>query len=82
MDIPQDENLTRQVSRLADALEKQQSFKRKFFSGIVLGVGTAIGASMIATIVILSLNRILSFIGIELPKSQSNDVRILQEEAQ
>ncbi|NQV12079.1 hypothetical protein HQ524_01825 [Candidatus Uhrbacteria bacterium] len=57
--------LAREVSRVASALERQSSAKHRFLMGLVFGVGTAIGASLIASIIIITIARTLSAIGID-----------------
>ncbi|KPJ85371.1 hypothetical protein AMJ57_03320 [Parcubacteria bacterium SG8_24] len=57
--------LSDQISRVADALEKQNSLRRRLLTGLIFGVGTAIGASVIATLIIIGAARLLAPIGID-----------------
>ncbi|MBU2566529.1 hypothetical protein KKG46_03125 [Patescibacteria group bacterium] len=57
--------LTAQVARVADMLEKQNRIKRKFFLGLMFGLGTALGASVIASLLVISLSRLFSLAGID-----------------
>ncbi len=58
-------NLSKQVSRVATALERQNSARRRFLMGLVFGVGTAIGASIIASAIIIFMVRAFSLIGFD-----------------
>lgn len=64
MNQPSD-RLAHATERLAAAVEKQNELMHRLLSGIVLGVGTAVGASLIAGIVILALSRIFQTVGLE-----------------
>ena len=57
--------LAKEVSRVATALERQNSAKRRFLMGIVFGVGTAIGASIIASLIVILAVKALSVIGLD-----------------
>ncbi|MBU0625323.1 hypothetical protein KKF05_03200 [Patescibacteria group bacterium] len=57
--------LAEEVARVADVLEKQNKLSRRLFLGIVFGVGTAIGASIIASILILAFSRIMTAVGLD-----------------
>ena len=58
-------SLSKEVSRMADILDKQNHLKRRFLLGLIFGLGTALGASVIASILVLSLSRLLSLAGID-----------------
>lgn len=53
--------LSKETRRLADQAEKQNRISRRFLVGLVFGVGTAIGASVVATLIIFFLSQIISF---------------------
>ncbi len=57
--------LSKELARVASALERQNSVKRRFFMGVVFGVGTAIGASLIASVIVLIMVRALSVVGLD-----------------
>jgi len=57
--------LTTELSNIAVALEKQNSFKRRILLGILFGVGTAIGASIIASLIILTVARFFEVTGLK-----------------
>ena len=74
--------LGEQVARVAAALEKQNSLRRRLVVGVVFGVGTAIGASVIATVIIVATAKLLAPIGVDLV-SELNRVRgVLQTQIQ
>ena len=52
------------VIRLSEVVEKQTQLKHKFLSGLVFGLGTALGASVFAGIIIYVLSQIFSAAGI------------------
>jgi len=60
-------SLASEVGRLARATEQQNVFWRRFLSGILFGIGTAIGASFIAALTIILLTRVLAALGIDNP---------------
>ena len=51
------------TERLAQAMEKHVSFSRRFLLGMVSGVGTAIGATIIASVIIFILVQFLQSVG-------------------
>ncbi|PIR47859.1 hypothetical protein COV06_00450 [Candidatus Uhrbacteria bacterium CG10_big_fil_rev_8_21_14_0_10_50_16] len=57
--------LVKEVGRVASALEKQNSVKKRLLLGVVFGVGTAIGASIIASLIILILSQTLRVFGVD-----------------
>jgi hypothetical protein len=63
-----EDNIAHQLGRVARALEREQMLWRKFLNGILLGLGTAIGASVIAGLVILLLSQLFKLFGLELPE--------------
>jgi hypothetical protein len=58
-------DLERNIARLADAVEKQNAMPRRFLLGIVSGIGTAIGATAIAGIVLVWLVKFLQSLGLD-----------------
>lgn len=46
------DDLNSNISKLTAVINKQISFKRSFFLALVQGVGTAIGATLVAGIVV------------------------------
>ena len=60
-------DLAHEVHRVADVLEKQNNLGRRFFLGLVLGLGTALGASIIATLTLFVLKAVLNeYLGIDI----------------
>ena len=55
----------KEILRVARTLEFQNSLKYKLLSGIVFGLGTAIGASIIASILLLASVRALRTLGVD-----------------
>ncbi|EKE11042.1 MAG: hypothetical protein ACD_15C00151G0020 [uncultured bacterium] len=49
------DNLILSMEKLTGEMEKMNSFSRRFFLGIVFGVGSAIGASIIAATIVTAL---------------------------
>jgi hypothetical protein len=58
------ERLAHEVSGVAGELKKQNSVWRKLLSGIMFGAGTAIGATVVAAIVILIFMQTLQALGL------------------
>lgn len=59
-------NLAQEVHRVANALERQNSLGRRFLVGLILGLSTAIGASLVATLAIFLLRIfILEYFGLD-----------------
>ena len=75
---PDISDLSKEIGRVADALEKQNSFRRRLLTGITFGVGTAIGASVIATLIVIGTARLLAPIGIDF-LSELRDARNVLE---
>ncbi|MCR4278295.1 MAG: DUF5665 domain-containing protein [bacterium] len=60
-------DLAHEVHRVADVLERQNLLSRRFFMGLVLGLGTALGASIIATLAIFVLRVFINeYLGIDI----------------
>ncbi len=55
----------KEILRVARTLEVQNSLKHKLLSGIVFGLGTAIGASIIASIVLFASVQALRSLGVD-----------------
>lgn len=55
----------KEMLRAARTLEFQNSLKYKLLSGIVFGLGTAIGASIIASILLIASVRAMRSLGID-----------------
>ncbi len=72
--------LTGALRDISSSLQKQTNFKRKFLMGLFFGVGTAIGASVIATLIIISLANILQGLGIEFLGSLQDATETLREQ--
>ncbi len=68
------------IGRLANALEKQNLYHRRFLNGLIFGVGTAIGASVIATLIIVTLSRVFSLVGIANFLDPSFGQQVLEEQ--
>jgi len=58
--------LAKETGRLASNVAKQNSLSRRLLVGILFGVGTAIGASIIATILVVAFSRIVAAFGVDL----------------
>lgn len=74
------DHLASEVGRVADALEKQNLARRKLLMGVIFGVGTAIGASIIASIVIVLLSRTFSAFGLDLNLLQEEVAPVLEQQ--
>ena len=59
------QELIKQIEQLIFSLERSNKFSRRFLLGIFLGLGTALGASAVATIVFLLLSQIIQASGLE-----------------
>jgi len=66
---------------VATELKKANSPKRRFFLGIIFGVGTALGASVIAGVLVLLMARLLAPIGIDF-MSDLNEIQSALENVQ
>jgi len=58
-------HLTKSIEHVAHILEQQNKPLKKFTMGVVFGVGTALGASIIASLIIFILLQILQATGIQ-----------------
>ena len=58
--------LGKQLTRLNETLMRSNRLFHRFLMGIAFGLGTALGASIIATIVILVLVNFLQITGLEM----------------
>ena len=58
-------DLERNIEQLTRAVEKQNSYVQRFLLGIVGGIGTAIGATVIAGLVLVWLVQFLQTVGLE-----------------
>ncbi|GEM_PF-5221355 len=85
--LPQD-NLSKDMARLARAVEKSNSLFRKLLSGIMYGLGVAVGATLIGAVVITLAWRFLratgftgvaQSLGISVPSAQSLSPELLQQ---
>lgn len=72
--------LAKETQRIANQLEKQNNLSRRFVVGILFGVGTALGASLIATIIIVIFSRLVSGVGIDLLKESQSFQHYLQQQ--
>jgi hypothetical protein len=61
-----DDDFAGSVSRLTKMMRKQNSLSRRFLAGMVFGVGSAIGATVIAAALVIVLSRLLAPIGVDL----------------
>jgi len=55
------ERLTHQMPALTHALEKQNNWGRRFLMGVLVGVGSAMGAGIIATLLIFLFRQLLHY---------------------
>ncbi len=69
-----------ELSRIAKALERQNDFKRRFLVGVVFGLGTALGASIVASLIILSFSSLLSAFGLDQFSPIPNAAQVLEEQ--
>ncbi len=85
--LPQD-NLSKDMARLARAVEKSNSLFRRLLSGIMYGLGVAVGATLIGAVVIALAWRFLratgftgvaQSLGISVPSAQSLSPELLQQ---
>ncbi len=56
--LTENQSLIIEISKLTKVLEKQNSWKKRLSLGMVQGVGTAIGATVIAGMALYGLNAI------------------------
>jgi hypothetical protein len=73
-------SLTEEIAKLRIIFEERTCLKYKFLSGICTGVGSVIGASFIATLVLLSLNMLFRYFHIQLPNIESTAPATLNSE--
>jgi tetrahydromethanopterin S-methyltransferase subunit G len=66
MELEQEEieELSQSLDELTEKIEETNSMKRTFLRGLVMGVGTFIGATILAALVITIILKILGFVGI------------------
>jgi hypothetical protein len=60
---PKKDELAKEISQLTEIIRVRGSLKRRFLDGIMFGLGSAIGATLIAGIVIFILSRIFEATG-------------------
>lgn len=58
--------LMNEISRAATAIEKQNNAGAKFILGLAFGVGTAIGASIVASLILFGSAKVLQMVGFDL----------------
>lgn len=51
--------LSTEIAHLTQQVRLHNSFVRRFLMGIVAGVGTAVGATIVASVLVYSLSRII-----------------------
>ncbi len=56
--------LAKEVRRLTDIIQARGRLRRRFLSGLFFGVGSAIGATVVAGIIIYIIASILKVVGI------------------
>ncbi len=71
--------LIKEISRTAAALEKQNNPGARFILGIVFGVGTAIGASIIASLVLFGSAKVLQMVGFDLDAFTNSPAGVVGE---
>ncbi len=59
------DRLANEIARVANAMELQNSLRKKFLMGLLFGIGTALGASVIASILVLLFGQALQSFGID-----------------
>ena len=63
--LPPNRDLAHEVSRVADELKRMNSPLRPFLRGLVQGLGTALGATVIAIAFLYAFGAILHAIGLD-----------------
>jgi tetrahydromethanopterin S-methyltransferase subunit G len=56
--------LNENIEELTEKIEETNSMKRVFMRGVVMGIGTFIGATILAALAIAIILKILGFVGI------------------
>lgn len=63
--MQEEQNLSAQLARLSEAVEKSNSFWRSFWVSVVRGVGVVVGATIISVIVMAVVWKVLKTAGLE-----------------
>ncbi|PJA45245.1 hypothetical protein CO174_04030 [Candidatus Uhrbacteria bacterium CG_4_9_14_3_um_filter_50_9] len=61
---PKQDDLSKEVRHLADLIRVRGTFKRRFFDGLIFGLGSAIGATLVAGIVLYILSQVFEATGL------------------
>jgi len=69
-----------ELARVAKALERQNELRRRFMTGLVFGLGTAIGASIVASFLILAFTRILHAVGLDAVLIDQRAAQVLENQ--
>jgi hypothetical protein len=69
------DRLTDELSAINRTLHQQNALRVKFFQGLALGLGSALGASIIAAAVILTLTQMLQALGLDIRIESPNPLR-------
>lgn len=62
---PKKQTLERELRVLNETLQRQNNFGRRFLLGISFGLGTAVGASIIFSLVVVGAYQALLLVGLE-----------------
>lgn len=69
---PDENHIAKELHRLTKVIERQTGLGRRFLLGLLFGLGTALGASVVATVVILFMRLVLGYFGVDDPLQNTN----------
>lgn len=72
-------SLTKQLKKMAEVQKKQNRLPRRFLVGLFFGLGTAIGASVIAAILIFIISQAIQAVGIDLNEAPIEFLEIIEK---
>lgn len=73
------DRLANEIARVANAMELQNSLRKKFLMGLLFGIGTALGASVIASILVLLFGQALQSFGIDPSVLDARTTKIVED---
>jgi hypothetical protein len=77
------EHLIAEFGRVANSLERQNKLSRRLLLGVIFGVGTALGASIIASLIIFVLSQFMRVVGLEtVINSRSPLEQVIEQQVQ
>ena len=74
------DRLASEIARVATAMELQNSLRKKFLMGVTFGIGTALGASVIASILVLVFAQALQSLGLDPAVLDARAVRTVEDQ--